>query len=115
MDVARKLLACVQCHGDSLTGVAPSIPGLLGLSRDYVSSQLGAWQTGLRRAQSPDCMADIALQLTPEDASAVAAWLASRPVPQDSRPAPAFKERPLLRCGGVDADAASPMAMKRQQ
>jgi cytochrome c553 len=30
-DPARRIPACVQCHGDALMGVAPSIPGLLGL------------------------------------------------------------------------------------
>ncbi|MEZ5706908.1 MAG: hypothetical protein R3E56_17615 [Burkholderiaceae bacterium] len=39
-----------------LTGVAPNVPGLLGLPRDYLIGHWG-WQTGLRRAFEPDCMA----------------------------------------------------------
>ena len=80
-DESRKLPACAACHGRTLTGVAPAIPGLLGLPRDYLKGQLGAWANGQRRAHAPDCMADIARALTPQDVSAVAAWLSSRPVP----------------------------------
>ena len=62
-DASRRIPACVQCHGDALTGVQPNTPGLLGLPRDYLNSQLGAWQSGQRRAHAPDCMARIARQL----------------------------------------------------
>ncbi|MDD2547720.1 MAG: c-type cytochrome [Burkholderiaceae bacterium] len=102
-DAARQIPACVQCHGPSLTGVNPAIPGLLGLPRDYLNSQLGAWTTGQRRAQAPDCMAAIARQLAPEDVSAVSAWLAAQPVPGGGKPlAQAVGPMPV-RCGGVDS------------
>ncbi len=104
-DAARQLPACVQCHGQAMTGVAPSIPGLLGLPRDYLNSQLGAWTTGQRRAQSPDCMARIARQLTPDDVSAVSAWLAAQPVPAGGKPATALPALLPLPCGGVDLAA----------
>src|SRR4051812_46134083 len=39
-DSAKNLPACAQCHGQILTGVLPNTPGLLGLSRDYLNSQL---------------------------------------------------------------------------
>jgi len=78
---ARGLPACVACHGASMTGVTPAVPGLLGLPRDYPIGQLGAWQTGLRQAFAPDCMARIARAMAPQDISAVASWLASQPVP----------------------------------
>jgi cytochrome c553 len=32
-----------QCHGQAMTGVNPGMPGLLGLPRDYVLAQLGAY------------------------------------------------------------------------
>ncbi|MCR2683482.1 c-type cytochrome, partial [Salmonella enterica] len=70
-DAARGLPACAACHGASLGGVLPAIPGLLGLPRDYVGSQIGSWKNGLRRAAAPDCMADIAHKLTPEDIGAL--------------------------------------------
>ena len=101
-DVARQLPACVQCHGQAMTGLNPSIPGLLGLPRDYLNSQLGAWKTGQRRAQAPDCMADIARQLSPEEVSAVSAWLAAQPVPGGGKPADRLAGAMPVRCGGVD-------------
>jgi len=78
-DKARDLPPCGACHGEALDGRPPAIPGLLGLPRDYVNAQLGAWRDGLRRAAAPDCMATIARRMTPHDVSAVSAWLASRP------------------------------------
>ena len=100
-DVSQKLPACTQCHGKALTGVAPGIPGLLGLPRDYINAQLGGWQTGQRAAHAPDCMADIAKRLSPTDSSAVADWLASQPVPQPMRPAPKPERPAPLRCGSA--------------
>src|SRR5215207_9086047 len=70
-DAGAKIPACVQCHGPALTGVAPNTPGLLGLPRDYLNAQLGAWRTGQRRAHAPDCMAQIARRLAPDDLFAV--------------------------------------------
>lgn len=98
-DPSRKIPACVACHGEQLTGLGPSIPGLLGLSRDYLNAQFGAWKTGARRAAAPDCMADISRQLSPEDISAVTAWLASQPVPSGMAAAPANKLRLPAPCG----------------
>ncbi len=103
-DPARRIPACVQCHGDAMMGVAPSIPGLLGLPRDYLNAQLGAWKTGIRRAQAPDCMNEVAKALTPQDISAVSAWLAAQPAA--GKPATSLP-RPLpLDCGGVTSSAA---------
>lgn len=105
-DAALQLPACVQCHGARLTGMLPATPGLLGLPRDYLLSQLGAWRTGERRAMAPDCMARIAERLTPEDLAAVAAWLSVQPVPTDSKPVGRTEEsaalqRGALHCGSV--------------
>lgn len=95
----RDIPACRNCHGRSLTGVEPAVPGLLGLPRDYLNGQLGAWQTGQRRAAAPDCMATIAAKLTPEDIDAVSTWLSSQVMPENSRPTPAFVEPPPMKCG----------------
>lgn len=100
-DEARKLPACAACHGRALTGVMPATPGLLGLPRDYLKGQLGAWTNGQRRAHAPDCMADVAKRLTPEDVSAIAAWLASRAVPPSSRAVAPSPIAPPLECGSV--------------
>ncbi|HWI79415.1 MAG TPA: c-type cytochrome [Ramlibacter sp.] len=105
-DAGAKIPACVRCHGAALTGVVPATPGLLGVSRDYLNAQLGAWRTGQRQAHAPDCMAQIARQLTPEDLTAVAAWLAAQPPPTDPHPAQALPKPPGIACGSAMPPAA---------
>jgi len=105
-DASAKIPACVRCHGAALTGVLPATPGLLGVSRDYLNAQLGAWRTGQRKAHAPDCMAQIARQLTPQDLTAVAAWLAAQPLPADAHPAQALPKPPGISCGSAMPPAA---------
>ncbi len=100
-DPHRKLPACAQCHGEPLTGVQPNTPGLVGLSRDYLSSQLGAWRTGQRRAHAPDCMADIARRLTLDEISALVAWLATQLPDAGSKPLAALPRPPEIACGSA--------------
>jgi cytochrome c553 len=98
-DPAIKVPACIACHGERLTGVAPAIPGLAGLPRDYVNAQFGAWKNKVRRARAPDCMAEIASRLSMADVAAISSWLGARPLPADPTPATAIA-RPLpLACG----------------
>jgi cytochrome c553 len=99
-DAARELPACSACHGARLTGVLPAMPGLLGLPRDYVIGQFGQWRNGLRHAAAPDCMAQIAQRLTPDDIGAVATWLAAQPV-VDARPAASLDAPLPLDCGSI--------------
>lgn len=108
-DAARGVPACNQCHGDTMMGVAPAIPGLLGLPRDYINAQLGAWRSGKRRAQAPDCMAHVAQQLSLVDIEAVSHWLAAQPVPAGGKPLTALPDGHKLpaACGGVSAEAAT--------
>jgi cytochrome c553 len=112
-DAALRIPACEQCHGDALTGAQPSIPGLLGLPRDYLNGQLGAWRDGLRRAIAPDCMATIAQRLSAADVSAVSGWLASQALPASTKPASARPVSMPLDCGS--AYEASPAATKGGQ
>ena len=102
-DAARGLPACNDCHGARMTGLAPFVPGLLGLPRDYLNAQLGAWRSGQRRALAPDCMAQVAQRLSPEDIGAVSAWLAAQPVPLDSKAPPASGAPLPIACGSVAA------------
>jgi len=104
-DSARRIPACVQCHGQALTGLSPAIPGLLGLPRDYLNAQLGAWQTGSRHAQSPDCMAQVARALTTDDVGALSQWLSAKPLPTQAKAVSALPAPLPLPCGGV-ADAS---------
>jgi len=96
-DIAR----CDTCHGANLLGVAPAVPGLVGVSQDYLNGQIGAWKNGTRRAASPDCMAQIVQRLSPEDIDAVTAWLAAQTVPDDARPEEHFERSPPLTCGSI--------------
>jgi cytochrome c553 len=66
----------------------PALPGLVGLRPSYISAQLGAFRYGTRTAIAPDCMQIVAGHLTEADVTAVAAFLASLPVPADNLPLP---------------------------
>ena len=74
----RQIPACVACHGANLKGMKPAIAGLTGLSSEYITAQMGAWQYGIRHSVERDCMGDIARQMTSAEVHAVAAWLASQ-------------------------------------
>ncbi len=100
-DPQKKVPACVACHGERLTGVAPAIPGLVGLPRDYINAQFGAWRDKARRAHAPDCMADIAARLSDQDIAAVSGWLAQQPADASIPPAASIA-RPLpIACGSA--------------
>lgn len=107
-DPKIKVPACVTCHGEKLTGVTPAIPGLLGLPRDYINAQFGAWRDKGRRAHLPDCMADITARLSDADVAAVSGWLASQPADAAIPPATSIA-RPLpIACGSApDNDVAT--------
>ena len=100
-DAGLKLPACIACHGQGLAGVAPAIPGLLNLPRDYVNAQFGAWRNKVRRAHAPDCMATIAERLAPGDVAAISAWLASQPTPPGARPAERLTQPLPMPCGSA--------------
>ena len=104
-DTKRQITACTECHGPALTGFAPHVPGLLGLPRDYINAQLGAWKTGQRHARAPDCMADVAKALSTDEVALVSNWLASQALPRDTHAvsrlpvSPGAGKRPL--CGSA--------------
>lgn len=110
-DAALELPACTQCHGKTLTGALPHIPGLLGLPRDYLNAQLGGWRTHQRQAHAPDCMAQVAGRLQAQDVAAVTHWLASQPVPPLGKPQAAVSPWPpgskVLRCGSASPVVAA--------
>jgi cytochrome c553 len=77
----------------------PAVPGLVGLRAAYISAQLGAFRYGARTAAAPDCMQLVAASLTETDVTAVAAWLASQPIPPDPSPVPKGTLSMPLACG----------------
>jgi cytochrome c553 len=105
-DAKRGLPSCAACHGAGLSGVLPGVPGLLGLPRDYLASQIGAWKNARRQAGAPDCMADVARKLAPEDIGALSAWLASQPVPPGYAPQAEGSVTPPATCAGLPGKAA---------
>ena len=109
-DAARQRPACVQCHGQAMTGVAPNIPGLLGLPRDYVNGQLGAWKSGQRKAHAPDCMKAVVERLSLEDINAVGSWLAAQAPPAHARAVtalpPLASGATAIECGSAPLKAA---------
>jgi cytochrome c553 len=100
-DKTLNIPACNSCHGLRLLGVTPAVPGLLGVSQDYLTAQLGAWRMGVRAAAPPDCMREIVQRMRTEDLHAATAWLASQSVPEDAEPANSFDTTPALRCGSI--------------
>ena len=107
-DASRQLPACAQCHGPQLTGVRPNTPGLLGLPRDYLNAQLGAWRGGQRQAHAPDCMAQIAKRLSSDDLNAVTHWLNAQPLPADPKPIERLEQPPQIACGSAVLPAGRP-------
>ncbi|WP_233842661.1 c-type cytochrome [Dyella sp. 2HG41-7] len=101
-DEARHIPACVACHGVSLTGVAPDIPGLLGLHSKYISAQLGASRYGTRIANKPNCMQTLTSRLSEADITAASAYLSSLPAPANPAPAPAGSLKLALTCEGTE-------------
>ncbi|QHS11360.1 c-type cytochrome [Sinimarinibacterium sp. NLF-5-8] len=98
-DPARKIPPCMACHAESLKGVAPDIPGLLGLPADYLRAQIGAWKTDTRRATAPDCMRRVAHALSTQQIAAVTAWIASQPYPDDHAPETSLAHALPMECG----------------
>jgi len=98
-DGSKQIPACIACHGASLTGMEPGIPGLVGLRPNYIAAQLTRWRTGERRAAAPDCMHRIATRLTESDIQGVSAWLGSLPAPDRPQPEKPNASRMPMACG----------------
>jgi cytochrome c553 len=95
----RQIPACASCHGSSMAGRLPAMPGLLTLPADYLIGQLGAWRTGLRAASAPDCMADVAKRLTHEEVWVVARWLSAQSLPTGTKPEAGSAQPLPIPCG----------------
>ena len=98
-DTAKGIPACMACHGKSLSGMEPGIPGLAGLRSTYIVGQLTRWRVGERRAADPDCMKRIATRLSDTDVTAVASWLAQQTPPANASPEPSNLVRMPVACG----------------
>jgi cytochrome c553 len=107
-DKTLDIPACKSCHGQKLLGVSPAVPGLLGVSQEYLTAQLGAWRMGVRAAANPDCMGELVRRMRPDDLNAAATWLASQAVPDDGVPDASFENPPPLECGSIHQGSHAP-------
>ena len=80
------------------------MPGLLGVSQDYLTAQLGAWRSGVRAAAAPSCMGELVrrmrtddLQMPPQHGSPPQAMPEPMQQPEDS-----FEQSPPLHCGNIE-------------
>jgi cytochrome c553 len=83
-----KTTQCTICHGTDLQGLGP-VPGIGGRSPSYLTRQLYDMQSGTRSGVWTNLMKPVVSKLSPEDMVNIAAYLASRDVPQASAPSTA--------------------------
>jgi cytochrome c553 len=76
-DPARGIAPCAVCHGPSASKLGA--PSLQGQRPEYIERELAAFAQGVRANDINQQMRSIASQLTPAEASAVAALYGSRP------------------------------------
>lgn len=107
-DETLRVPACNSCHGRRLLGVAPAVPGLVGVSQDYLTAQLGAWREGVRAAAAPDCMGELVRRMRKDDLNAATTWLASQAVPEPADPDTSFENPPMLQCGSIQQGSRTP-------
>ncbi|MGC1728646.1 MAG: c-type cytochrome, partial [Steroidobacteraceae bacterium] len=81
--------ACVQCHGESGSGIGAAFPALASQPSTYLAAQLRAWQQGTRRGDPLGLMERIAGRLSESDVRAVADYFAAVPADAASAAMPA--------------------------
>jgi len=74
---AGKTLQCGICHGQDLKGLG-DLPSIVGRSPSYVVRQLYDIQNGARAGKAAQLMKATVANLTVEDMTSIAAYLASR-------------------------------------
>lgn len=91
--VQGKTTACTACHAPDLMGIG-DVPPIAGRSPSYIARQLFDVQQGARKGAGVDLMKTVVAKLTPDDITAIAAYVASRfpPDPADVEEADAVRE-----------------------
>ncbi len=69
--------ACFSCHGPGAAGVGKQFPTLAGQHASYITAQIEAWKKGQRTNDPNGLMKSVAGNLSQQQTSAVAAYLAS--------------------------------------
>jgi len=73
----RNVPACFKCHAEGGLGIAPAFPRIAGQHAPYLVSQLQAWKTGARTNDPLKLMKTVADNLSDDEITAVAAYLAT--------------------------------------
>jgi cytochrome c553 len=66
---------CVACHGEDGNSVIPTFPKIAGLQEEYIVKELHDFSSGRRKS---DIMGPVAVQLKPEDVTALAAYFSTQ-------------------------------------
>ncbi|MES2350930.1 MAG: c-type cytochrome [Pseudomonadota bacterium] len=74
-DPARKLPACVACHGDGGKGVAGVAPVIGGQGQRYLEQQLQDWRNGSRNNSAGGVMNQLAAPLTDAEIESLARYV----------------------------------------
>jgi cytochrome c553 len=74
-DPARKLPACVACHGDAGKGVAGVAPVIGGQGQRYLEQQLQDWRNGSRNNSAGGVMNQLAAPLTDAEIESLARYV----------------------------------------
>jgi len=75
--VQGKTTACTACHAPDLMGVG-DVPSIAGRSPSYIARQLFDIQQGTRQGPGVELMKVVVAKLTPDDMTAIAAYVASK-------------------------------------
>jgi cytochrome c553 len=115
-DPARKLPACIACHGTQGIGIPPAFPYLAGQDPLYMTMQIRLWRQGHRRNDPLGAMAAVAHHLSPADAEAVSMWFArlAAPQPSSSRATAAGTTSPVNGLRTVTPASDEPSAMSSE-
>jgi cytochrome c553 len=77
MAAPAKVGLCASCHGDAGRSPYATFPNLAGQNAGYIAYAIGQYQHHQRLGPQADTMSGIAVQLTPADIKALAAYYAS--------------------------------------
>jgi len=90
--IQGKTTACTACHAPDLMGIG-DVPPIAGRSPSYIARQLFDVQQGARTGPGVELMKTVVAKLTPDDITAIAAYVASRfpPDPVDAEEADAVR------------------------
>ena len=95
--IQGKTTACTACHAPDLMGIG-DVPPIAGRSPSYIARQLFDVQQGARKGSGVELMKTVVSKLTPDDITAIAAYVASKfpPDPADVEEGDAVRDEARL-------------------